>query len=113
MTVDEYIKAKVQPEHMGMLGQLRTLMRAAAPQANEIISYGVIMWRGTHGLWVINPTKNGLTLSFSKGASFDDPYHLLTGAGKVAKTVWVQQPDDINEEAFKYYMAQALKQDES
>jgi hypothetical protein len=111
MTVDEYIKAKVMPEHLEMLEQLRGLMRKTAPQANEIISYGVIMWRGTHGLWVINPTKNGLTLSFSKGASFDDPYHLLTGAGKVAKTIWLQQPSDINEEALISYMKQALKHD--
>src|ERR1700753_139726 len=113
MTVDEYIAEKVQPDHLGMLKQLRKLMRATAPQANEIISYGVIMWRGKRGLWVINPTKNGLTLSFSQGASFDDPYHLLTGAGNVAKTVWLQQPSDINEAAFKHYMTQALKHDES
>jgi hypothetical protein len=112
MTVDEYIQAKVQPEHLGMLEQLRSLMREAAPHASEVVSYGVIMWRGKHGLWVINPTKNGLTLSFSQGASFVDPYHLLTGAGKVAKTIWLQQPSDINKEAFKYYMAQALKSDE-
>ena len=113
MTVDEYIKGKVQPAHLDMLEQLRSLMRATAPDANEVISYGVIMWRAKHGLWVINPTKNGLTLSFSQGASFDDPYHLLTGAGKVAKTIWIQQASDINEEAFKYYMTQALKRDES
>lgn len=112
MTVDEYIKEKVQPEYMGMVEQLRMLMRAAAPEANEIISYGVIMWRGKRGLWVINPTKNGLTVSFSKGASFDDPYHLLTGVGKVAKTMWLKQPEDINKEALKFYMAQALIHDE-
>lgn len=112
MTVEEYIAAKVQPEHLDMLERLRKLMRIAAPEANEVISYGVIMWRGKRGLWIINPTKNGLTLSFSKGASFEDPYHLLTGAGKVAKTIWLQQPGDINEEAFKYYMDQALKHDE-
>lgn len=111
MTVDEYIKEKVRPEDLGMLEQLRNLMRSTAPNANEIISYGVIMWRGKRGLWVINPTKNGLTLSFSQGASFDDPYHLLTGAGKVAKTIWLQQPSDINEEALRFYMTQALKYD--
>jgi hypothetical protein len=112
MTVDEYIKAKVMPEHLAMLEKLRGLMRQTAPQAHEIISYGVIMWRGRNGLWVINPTKNGLTLSFSQGASFNDPYHLLTGVGKVAKTIWIQQPSDINEEAFKSYMEQALSLDE-
>lgn len=112
MTVDEYIKQKVQPQHLGMLGQLRAQMRAVAPQANEIISYGVIMWRGKRGLWIINPTKDGLTLSFSQGASFDDPYHLLSGVGKVAKTIWLQQPGDINERAFEYYMKQALQHDE-
>jgi len=111
MTVDEYIKAKVQPEHLGMLEHLRTLMRATAPQASETISYGVIMWRGNRGLWVINPTKNGLTLSFSKGASFSDPYHLLTGAGKVAKTIWIEKSGDINEEALTFYMKQALEKD--
>jgi len=111
MTVDEYIKAKVPPEHLEMLRRLRELMRATAPEASEVISYGVIMWRGKHGLWVINPTKKGLTLSFSKGASFDDPYRLLTGAGKVAKTIWLERSSDINEEALKYYIGQALEWD--
>lgn len=112
MTVAEYIEAKVLPEYRDMVARLRKLMRECAPDATELISYGVIMWRGKHGIWIINPTKNGLTLSFSRGASFEDKYHLLEGVGKVAKTIWLKQPSDIHEEALRYYMKQALKFDE-
>lgn len=113
MTVEEYIEAKVLPEYRGMVTTLRTLMREVAPHATELISYGVIMWRGKRGMWIINATKNGLTVSFSKGASFEDPYHLLEGAGKVAKTIWLKRPEDINQEAMRYYMREALKLDEA
>jgi hypothetical protein len=40
------------------------------------------------------------------------PLDLLTGAGRVAKTIWLEKPSDINGKAIKYYMTQALAHDE-
>jgi uncharacterized protein YdhG (YjbR/CyaY superfamily) len=43
-TVDEYIAAQ-KPEARARLQELRTIIRAAVPQATEVISYGMPTYR--------------------------------------------------------------------
>jgi uncharacterized protein YdhG (YjbR/CyaY superfamily) len=67
MTVDEYIEAKVMPEHRGMVARLRKIMRESAPDATELISYGVY-----HVARQARADQERLTLSFPKGAPLGD-----------------------------------------
>lgn len=82
-TVNEFLEYRVQPEHREIVNKLRELMREIAPTAKEVVTYGVLGWRGNLMLAVINPTKKDIT--FSKGAEFEDKYGLLKGVGKVSK----------------------------
>jgi hypothetical protein len=110
-TVDEFIKYRVQPEHHEIVEKLRELMREVAPNAREVITYGILAWRGNLMLAVISPTKKDITFAFSKGAEFEDKYGLLKGVGKVSKHVKIKNLEDIDKAALEYYIQQALKLD--
>ena len=60
---------------------------------------------------MISPTKKGITLAFSRGAEFEDKYGLLEGEGKKSKNVRMGSTKDINPEALRYYILQAVKLD--
>ncbi|OPY26029.1 MAG: hypothetical protein A4E28_02743 [Methanocella sp. PtaU1.Bin125] len=109
--VDEFVKAKVRPEHQDIVAALRALMRETAPDALETISYGIPAWRGNRILAVMNPSKSGITFSFSRGAGIIDKYGLLEGVGKVSKHVKMKSMKDVDEAALKDYIWQALALD--
>jgi len=110
-TVDEFIKQRVLPEHYEIVEMLRNLMSEVAPNAREVLTYGILAWRENLILAVISPTQKDITFSFSKGAVFEDKYGLLGGVGKVSKYIKIRDAKEINETALKYYILQALKLD--
>ena len=111
MTVDEFVKRRVLPEHRDIVATIRELMREVAPDAKEEIHRGVPAWRGTRVLAVVSPTKKDITFAFSRGASFEDKYGLLRGAGNVSKHVKIKNSKDVNRAALRYYVKQALEFD--
>ena len=110
-TVDEFIKQRVLPEHYEIVEMLRNLMSEVAPNAREVLTYGILAWRENLILAVISPIQKDITFSFSKGAVFEDKYGLLGGVGKVSKYIKIRDAKEINETALKYYIKQALKLD--
>ena len=111
MTVDEFVETKVLPEYRDIVSMLRELMREMAPDAKEMISYGIPAYKRKRIIAVISPTKKGITFAFSRGAEFEDKYGLLEGVGKVSKNVRIKSVDAVNKEALRYYIKQALKLD--
>src|SRR5512143_655376 len=109
--VDEFVKARVLPQFRPVVAHIRGLMKKLAPQAEEVISYGIPAYRVHRIIAVISPTKQGITLAFSRGAEFEDKYGLLEGVGKVSKNLRFKAPADLNEAALRYYVRQALKLD--
>jgi hypothetical protein len=111
MTVDQFVKARVLPEYRAIVKVLRQLMRTHAPDAEEIMSYGIPAYRCRRIVAVISPTKKGITFAFSRGAEFEDKYGLLEGVGKVSKNVRMSDLKDVNKTALRYYIKQALRLD--
>ena len=111
MTVDDFVKTKVLPEFQPIVAIIRELMKECAPEAKEIISYGIPAYKGNRILAVISPTKKDITFAFSHGAEFEDRYGLLQGVGKVSKHVKMKKLADVNIEALRYYIQQALEFD--
>jgi uncharacterized protein YdhG (YjbR/CyaY superfamily) len=111
MTVDEFVGTKVLPEYRNVAEKVRELMREYAPDAEEIISYGIPAYRRRRILALISPTKKGITFAFSRGAEFEDEYGLLEGVGKVSKNVRMKSLDDVNQDALRYYIEQAVRLD--
>ena len=104
MTVDEFVETKVLPEYRDIVVALRALMKERAPNAQEIISYGIPAYKGRRMLAVISPTKKGITFAFSRGAEFEDRYGLLEGVGSVSKNVRIRRVEDIDKAALCYYI---------
>jgi len=109
--VDAYVRTKIRPEQQDIVAMLRELMRELAPQAKEEISYGIPVWRVKRIIAVISPTKKDITFAFSRGAEFEDKYGLLQGVGKVSKHVKIKGLKDVDKEALRYYIQQALALD--
>jgi hypothetical protein len=111
VSVDEFLRAKVLPPYRNIVVVLRRLMSETAPDAKEMISYGILAYKRKRIIAVLNPTKKGITFAFSRGAEFEDKFGLLEGVGKVSKNLRFKSINDMNEEAFRYYLKQALEQD--
>ena len=111
MTVDDFVKTKVLPEFQPIVAMIRDLMKDCAPNAKEVISYGIPAFRVKRILVVISPTKKDITFAFSRGAEFEDKYDLLRGVGKVSKHVKIKNLADVNKDALRYYTKQALELD--
>ena len=108
MTVDEFVEVKVLPEFRPVVAMIRSLMKECAPQAQEMISYGIPAYRMTRIIAVISPTKQDITFSFSRGAQFEDTFHMLRGIGKASKHIKLKTVAGANQEALRYYIGQAV-----
>jgi hypothetical protein len=111
VTVDEFVESKVLPEFRPVVDALRSLMKECAPDAKEVMSYGLPMYIQKKTLAWISPSKTGITFSFTFGNTFEDRYGLLGGVGKHAKNVKMKNLGEMNEPALRYYIKQALKLD--
>lgn len=111
MTVDEFVRTRVLPEFQPIVAMIRELMKECAPDAQEVISYGIPAYKEKHILAVISPTKKDITFAFSRGAEFEDKYGLLQGVGKVSKHVKIKNLAAVNKDALRYYVRQALEFD--
>jgi hypothetical protein len=112
-TVDEFVQNKVLPEFRPVVEMIRVLMKEHAPQAKEIMSYGIPSYRVKRIIAVISPTKKDITFAFSRGAEFEDRYDLLRGVGKVSKHVKLKTVEGVNKEALQDYIQQALDMEAS
>ncbi|MCL4507438.1 MAG: DUF1801 domain-containing protein [Chloroflexi bacterium] len=111
MTVDEFIQTKVLPQYHDIVAMIRQLMHEMAPDAIEAVSYGVPAYKRKRIFAVISPTKKDITLSFSRGAQFEDKYGLLKGVGKSSKHVKIKSLAGADQAALRYYIQQALELD--
>ena len=90
---------------------IRNLMRERAPNAREMISYGIPVWKGKRIFAFISSTKNDITFGFARGIEFENKYGLLKGKGKSTRHVKMKTLGDFNRDALQYYVEQALEFD--
>jgi len=113
MTVDEFVKTKVAPEHRPVVAALRKLIREHAPKAREVMSYGLPMYYMNAVIAWISPSRSGIALTFQKGVYLEDRYGLLRNPSKHSKQFRMKTLADLNEPALKYYIKQAVKLDKA
>jgi uncharacterized protein YdhG (YjbR/CyaY superfamily) len=111
MDVDEFVNSKVLPEFRDVVELIRQYMGELAPDAQESISYGIPAYKLKRITAVISPTKKDITLSFSRGAQFEDKYNLLRGVGKSSKHIKFKRVEDVNKDLLEYYINQAVEFD--
>lgn len=111
MSVNDFVTTRVLPEFRTIVEKIREVMKECAPDAQEIVSYGIPAYRVNNIIAVISPTKKDITLAFSRGAEFEDKYGLLKGVGQVSKNLKFKKESDINKDILCYYLQQALAMD--
>jgi len=111
MTVDEFVYTRVLPEFRETVEAIRRAMRELAPEAQEVISYGIPAYRVKRIVALISPTKKDITLAFTHGVEFEDKYGLLRGVGRVSRHLKFKRAADVNKEILFYYIRQALELD--
>lgn len=90
--IDSYLRT-VPENHLVAIENLRRTIRAVLPEAEEVISYGIPMFKQDgHGVVAYNATKAGVTLQVMSGTLLDD-YRDELGGYKRAKGS-VQFPSD-------------------
>jgi hypothetical protein len=91
---------------------LRSLVRECDPHAEELVSYGMTVFRarGTIFAW-INPTKKDITFGFRAGINIEDKYDLLRGVGKHARHIKLKRADSVDRDVLRYYVKAALALD--
>jgi len=109
-TVEELLRGRT-PQVRRWVGSLRKLVRAAAPKAEERVYSGWRLIAYDHkGLFCyIVPIKNGVNLSFYRGARLPDPGGLLEGTGKGLRHVEIRATADIRPAAFKKLVRAAYR----
>ncbi len=110
-TVEQFIEKRVQPQHRAIVEALRQVMRELAPDSSEVLTYGILGWKAQRMIAVVSPTKQGITLAFSRGAEFEDKYGLLQGVGKVSKNLRFKDVSEVKKSVLSYYVRQALALD--
>jgi hypothetical protein len=90
---------------------LRELMPETVPDVKEEMRYGIPAYKARRIIAVISPTKKDITFAFSRGAEFEDNYHLLRGKGTISKHVKIKDLNSVNRDALRYYIGQALEFD--
>jgi len=112
-----FMERRVLEKHRPIVNSFRELMKRVAPEAIERMRggteayYSVPVYRVKRDVIAISPSKSAVTFSFTKGASFNDPHALLTGKGKVSRTVIVRDIKDFPEEALADFIRQAVEKD--
>ena len=110
LTVDEFVKTKVAPEHQGVATELRAFFRKEAPLAREVMSYGLPMYVQTKSAFAwLSPNQKGVSVGFREGVQLEDRHGLLRGTVKHARHVQVSSLEQLNRPALSDYIKQALK----
>ena len=112
VTVDEFVETKVLPQYRDIVTMIRGLMRETAPDATEVMAYGIPAYKKKRIFAVVSPNRQGITFSFSRGAQFEDKYGLLQGVGKSSKHVKIKSLASVDRETLRYYIRQALDLDD-
>src|SRR3989440_3470157 len=98
------------------LGKVRAVIREADPEIVEEWKWvkptnpGVPVWSRNGGICTGESYKNVVKLTFFKGAALNDPSGLFNSslAGKVRRAIDIKENDNINEDALKNLIREAV-----
>jgi hypothetical protein len=98
------------------LGRVREVIKEADPDVVEEFKWakatspGTPVWSDNGGICTGETYKTVVKLTFFKGASLDDPSGLFNSSleGKVRRAIDIREDDDLDEEALKNLVREAV-----
>jgi hypothetical protein len=107
--VNEYIDA-LNEDIAPLFLEIRSCILGAGPSFNESIKWkNCLVYSTTKNHIQTVVGKGKISLIFFEGTSINDPYGLLEGEGKKARTMRINSPE-FNKEALSDYVRQALQE---
>ena len=104
------------PEIQALANELRALVKEAVPPVREavytgwkLIGYRVKKGRSDAYFCFIAPFPNRIMLGFEYGIQLFDPNLQLEGDGTQVRYLTVREPDDIEPENFRAFIAEAAQ----
>lgn len=112
--IKEYL-ADLTPKTKELVLKLRKLILATVPDLVEGVSWGNLSYQTQKKRYVcaISPHKAHVNLHFWRGREMQDPENLLQGTGKKLMHVKIEKLGDINEDAVKALVKEALELEKS
>ncbi len=94
MNVDDYITSLKSPQRE-IVGELRRLVREAAPAVTESIKWGMPVFEQDGLVCYIGSASEHVRFGFYRGAELADPDAILEGTGKGGKHVKIRTRGDV------------------
>jgi hypothetical protein len=93
-----------------MLSRLRALIKQADPKVVEEWKWGIPVWSHDGLICTGETYKNVVKMTFSRGASLDDPSGLFNSSleGRVRRAIDFREGDKVNEKALKTLIRAAV-----
>lgn len=108
-TFDLYL-ADQPPKNRTIIRALRKFVQGVAPKLAESVKWGNGCWvKGKDPVAYVYSDKAYVQFGFFRGASLDDPRHLLEGKGAYVRHIKVRKVADIDERAFGTLLRQAAR----
>jgi hypothetical protein len=110
-----FVETKVQPDLRPIALKFWKLVAREAPELTPGMRGGtekyipVPVWRLKRDAMVLSPGREALTISFAKGALFDDPEGLLGGAGKTSRTMKLRTVADLEGRSIESFLRQVVQ----
>lgn len=108
--VDAFVK-KIEPGQRALVEALRKLVKTQAPELQEAIKWGNVVWVGKEDVCWILVYSDHVDFGFFKGAQLKDPKKLLEGTGKGLRHIKVYSRADIKEKEYAALLKQASSLD--
>lgn len=109
--VEKYVQdlQVLDSEKADIVISLRKLVSDIAPDAQEKMMYGGIVFMSGRLVCGIFARKKYVTVEFDRGVELDDPKGLLEGGGKYRRHLKLYDHDDIKHKQAVYYIKQSFK----
>jgi hypothetical protein len=107
-TVDDYV-AGLDGWRSQVVERLRSLIREAAPEAQESIKWAQPVWEVEGPVCYVKAFKNHVNFGFWRGAQMNDPDRLISSSGEKMGHIRLESADDIRPDAFQSLVRQAVE----
>jgi hypothetical protein len=107
-TVDGYI-AGLEGWQAEIVSKVRSIVRAAAPDAQESIKWAQPVYETNGPVCYIKAFKKSVNFGFWRGVDLEDPRGLLKGSGEKMRHVPLTSTDEIDETVFAEFVRQAVE----
>jgi hypothetical protein len=105
--VDEYV-ASLPAEHAAIVGELRGIVKKAAPKATEAYKWAQPVYESNGPMVWIKAYKSYVNIGFWRGTEMQDKHGLLQGDGDRMRHVKLVTVKDIKKHALSDYIKQAI-----